>query len=106
MGMATGVHDIGGLATMLVLNHTDSQRIDENDVAKLVAALGGNLPGAGLQRDRPPPSQRRFSRPGSPAADEMVVLREVISVDGGAIVGEQRLAHVGGMRRSTSRRAT
>ncbi len=39
------------------------------------------------------------SRPGSPAAYEMVVLRDVIAVAGGALVGEQRLAHIGGMRR-------
>lgn len=39
------------------------------------------------------------SRPGSPAAYEMVVLRDVIPVADGAFAGEQRLAHVGGLRR-------
>jgi len=39
------------------------------------------------------------SRPGSPAAYEVVVLRDVIPVAGGALTGEQRLAHVGVMQR-------
>lgn len=39
------------------------------------------------------------SRPGSASGYEMVVLRDVIPLDGSAIAGEQRLAHGDGLRR-------
>lgn len=39
------------------------------------------------------------SRPGLASGYEMVVLRDIIPLDGGIIAGEQRLAHGGGLRR-------
>jgi hypothetical protein len=46
MGGQAAQGGIGGLASMLGLNHTDPQQMDENDVAKLAAHAQQNNPGA------------------------------------------------------------
>ncbi|MCA1668730.1 MAG: hypothetical protein LC793_15295 [Thermomicrobia bacterium] len=46
MGGQAAQGGIGGLASMLGLNHTDPQQMDEQDVAKLAAHAQQNNPGA------------------------------------------------------------